>query len=230
MNKVILSAAAFAVGLIVFADSARAAVAASWTFETAPPADTTAATIGPIAADLGAGSAIGVHASASTVWSTPAGNGSANSLSANNYAVGDYFQFETSTTGRTDIGVTFDQTGSNTGPRDWQFSYSTDGSNFTNLGPVYSVINGAWSAGTPVTTTSFSYDLSAIPAVENAASVFFRLSVAGTTSINGGVVATGGTGRVDNFTISDSIPEPTGLGVIGLAAIVGLRRRGRRQA
>jgi MYXO-CTERM domain-containing protein len=230
MKNGILSAAVFAAGSIVFAGSAHAAVATSWTFETAPPADVSAASIGPLAADMGIGSASGVHASAATTWTTPAGNGSANSLSANNYAVGDYFQFQTSTTGLSDIGVTFDQTGSNTGPRDWQFAYSTDGTNFTNLGPVYSLINGAWSSGTPVTTTSFSYDLSSIGAVENASSVFFRLSVASTTAITGGTVAATGTGRVDNFTVSDGVPEPAGLGVIGLAGIVELRRRRRRQS
>jgi MYXO-CTERM domain-containing protein len=229
MKNGFLSAAVFAAASIVFADSAHAAVATSWTFETAPPADVSAASIGPLAADMGIGSATGVHASGTTAWTTPAGNGSANSLSANSYAVGDYFQFETSTLGTSDIGITFDQTGSNTGPRDWQFAYSTDGTNFTNVGPAYSLINGAWSAPTPVATTSFSYDLSSIAAVENDSSVFFRLSVVSNTSINGGTVAATGTGRVDNFTVSNGVPEPTGLGVIGLAGIVGLRRRGRRQ-
>lgn len=75
-------------------------VIAKWTFETSPPADLfDSATIGSIAADEGTGTALGSHASAATDWTTPSGNGSANSLSSNTWAVGDYCQFSLETTG-----------------------------------------------------------------------------------------------------------------------------------
>ena len=92
---------------------------AVWTFETSLPA-----TAGPHAAEgginAGAGSpASGFHASASVVYSNPAGNGSAESFSSTFWSVGDYWQFSTSSVGYTDIHLAWDQASSNTGPRDF---------------------------------------------------------------------------------------------------------------
>ena len=90
---------------------ASASVIADWTFETSQPA-----TAGPFSPETGAGSATGSHAGAA-VYSTPAGNGSSHSFSSNTWAVGDYYQYQVSTTGLDDISIQFDQTSSNTGPR-----------------------------------------------------------------------------------------------------------------
>ena len=62
------------------------------------------------------------------VWSNPAGNGSAKSLSSNNWATGDYYQFTLTISDSEFSGLglsvyRFDQTGSNTGPKDFQLSY-----------------------------------------------------------------------------------------------------------
>src|ERR1700742_1621680 len=54
---------------------AHASIIADWTFETSQPV-----TAGPYSPEIGAGSASGSHAGAST-YSTPAGNGSAHSYS-----------------------------------------------------------------------------------------------------------------------------------------------------
>ena len=203
---------------------AHAVTIASWTFETTSPASA-----GPFAAEAGSGSASGFHAGAAT-FSSPAGNGSARSFSANTWAVGDYFQFSVSTLGLTGITIAWDQTGSNTGPRDFQLAYSIDnGSSFTNVAS-YSVINATWSSTVPVATTSFSY---AVAGAANAASVLFRLADAGTASINGGTVAAAGTGRVDNVLISgvSAVPEPQtwALMLAGVALMgVTIRRRAPR--
>ena len=148
--------------------SARADILSQWTFEINTPADLLdSTTISGIAADFGSGTASGVHAGALSDWTTPAGNGSANSLSVNTWAVGDYFQFQLSTIGFTGLGVSFDQASSGTGPRDFDFAYSTDGSVFTTFAS-YSVLqnglapNAAWNGTTPSPAYSFAFDLSGL--------------------------------------------------------------------
>jgi hypothetical protein len=204
---------------------------AQWTFELNTPADlNNSATISSIAADVGSGTASGVHADAASDWSTPAGNGSANSFSVNTWGVGDYFQFQTSTLGFTGILLSWDQTSSGTGPRDFELGYSTDGINFTPF-TTYSVLanaapNPVWNATTYSSLYTFTYDLSAVTALDNDADVFFRLVNTSTISASGGTVAAAGTDRVDNFTVA-VVPEPSTyvLGGLGLAMLIYLRRR-----
>lgn len=242
MKTVILTSAIFAVatsatyaGAIVAAPGTT--IQTAWTFDAVTTTNTGTApvfSVGSAAADVGpqtAGSAAsGLHASASTVWSNPSGNGSAKSISSNNWAIGDYYQFVVSTTGYDDIWVGFSQVGSSTGPRDFKLAYSTDGTNFTD-GPTYTAILSDWSTGLVRATGANVFDLSAISALDNQASVTFRLIDTSTTSISGATVAAAGTGRVDDFTVADGelriVPEPTtmltmisGLGLLGL-----LRRR-----
>jgi hypothetical protein len=188
-------------GVCVCGDVAKAATISQWTFETNPPADKNNASIGPaVAADIGNGTATGVHASGDTNWTTPLGNGSDNSYSASNWAVGDYWQFKLSTLGFTDIFVAFDQTASATGPRDFKAAYSTDGVNFTDF-QTYAVLvnaspNPVWNGTTRAPVYGFNFDLSAIGAIENTGAVLFRLTAASAPS------STAGTNRVDNFTVS----------------------------
>ena len=191
----------------------HAAIITQWTFETSIPT-----TSGPLTPEVGTGSAI---SNTGGTFSNPAGNGTAESWSSTAWDVGDYFQFQTSTTGFEDVIVSFDQTGSNTGPRDFQLSYSTDGTTFTNFGSVYSLIVSNWNGTTVFPGHSFSFDLSSIPALDNVPNAYFRLSVASTTSINGTTVASGGTGRIDTFTVNGTaaVPEP---GTIALSALAGL--------
>jgi hypothetical protein len=93
-------------GFLAAVVSVRADTIAAWTFELNTPADATdSTTIGPILADTGVGTASGLHAGAATDWTTPSGNGSANSLAANTWAVGDYYQFQISTIGFTDVSI-----------------------------------------------------------------------------------------------------------------------------
>lgn len=184
---------------------AATTIIAQWTFESpnTPVAATAAVYPNAIAPAAGTGNAGGVHTSASTAWSTPVGNGSAYSFSSNNWSVGNYYQFSTSTAGFTGISVSWDQTGSATGPRDFKLAYSTDGTTFTDF-YSYSLPSPAvpWSSGSTSLATKFSSDLSSITALDNQANVYFRLIDTSTVSIGGGTVGTGGTGRVDNFTVS----------------------------
>jgi hypothetical protein len=229
MSKILFAAAA-AAALSLPALPAHAVTIVQWDFETAPDlADS--ATSPTVAASLGTGSAVGVHAAGTTDWTTPAGNGSANAFSSNTWAVGDYYQFSFSSAGFSDLAVTVDQIGSSTGPRDFTLSWSTDGSSFTPAGD-YSVLSSpAFSSSTYNPVHTYSFDLSAVSALDDQASVLIRITNNSTVSISGGVVGSGGTGRVDNFTVmATPVPEAgtTALLAAGLAVVGFLARR--RQA
>ena len=189
---------------------------AKWTFETADFSSTASQTpvvsVGSALAEYGgfvAGSEVsGSHASASTVWSTPTGNASANSLSANNWAVGDYFQFKVATENFYNLSVSYDQAGSSTGPKDFKFQYSIDGITFTDFGTEYSVnasaSPNAWSSSNYYSLFTNSNNLNALTEVNNKPFVYFRIVNTTTAAINLGTTATTGTDRVDNFTVIGS--------------------------
>ncbi len=213
----------------------KADTIADWTFQTAASTNAlfaglgTHTSISSIPADFGTGSLSGVHASASTVWSTPAGNGSTNSVSGNNWGINDYYQFQVSTIGFENIVISFDQVGSGTGPRDFNLQYSIDGSTFTTF-TSYSLSSSvtSWNVTTPNALSSFSYDLSSVGSLNNASTVFLRLLDADTTSVNGSTVGTAGSDRVDNILIVGSVPEPSAMALAtigGLACFFVVRRR-----
>src|ERR1700722_19949203 len=99
-------------------------------------------------ADIGTGTAFGSHAATAT-FSFQSGNGSFNALSANVWTAGDYWQFSVPTSTLTGIQVSFDQIGSNTGPRDFVLTYSTDGISFSTVdtAPYSLVATPGWSSG-----------------------------------------------------------------------------------
>ena len=103
MNKTIGKTLWAASAAIAMSLPAQAVTVVQWDFEgSTTPADLTDSGTSPsVAASLGSGTALGVHAGSATDWSTPAGNGSANSFSSNTWAVGDYYQFSFSTSGFT---------------------------------------------------------------------------------------------------------------------------------
>jgi hypothetical protein len=202
---------------------ADAAPIALWTFESPNiPADSVGITSGPWSPAIGSGEATGFHTVVTSTWSTPVGNGSAESWNSNNWSVGDYYQFKVATTGVSGIGISFDQTRSGTGPSgfDLQYSVGTSGS-FTTF-QSYIVPQVSWSSSTPVEppSTTFSFDLSSITALDNQPEVFFRMTA---TSAPG---SGGGTNRIDNVSV---VPEPAtwilaGCGVLALGGIARRRK------
>lgn len=218
---------------VAFLVTAHAQTIAKWTFETSGPAygvAVNATSITGITPEEGSGTASALHA-ATTAWTSPAGNGSAESLSANTWGLGDYWQFQVSTVGYSKIGVSFDQTSSGTGPRDFSLQYSTDGttfSTFANYGVLVNTSPISWSS-TPANYHPehfFSFDLSGVSEIENSSTLYFRLVNTTTVSAAGGTVASGGTDRIDNFTVA-VVPEPasTTLLGLGLAGLLIARRR-----
>jgi hypothetical protein len=208
-----------AAALMVGASTVSAATIAQWTFETAPPADATdSTTIGPILADSGLGTASGLHALAATDWTTPAGNGSANSLSANTWSTGDYYQFSVSTLLYTSISIGFDQTRSGTGPNDFKIQ-ADFGSGFVDVGLPYDVLQVTWASGAPVPSAYGPFSLPA--AADGLLTLPIRVVSLDTT-------AAAGTNRIDNVVISGTlVPEPASIGtaLCGLLGVVALRRR-----
>jgi hypothetical protein len=209
---------------------AKAAIIADWTFETSQPNIPTpgAANSSSYASEIGINAsssyASGQHADATTVWSSPAGNGSAHSFSSTKWASGDYYQFSVSTVGFVQISVAFDQISSGTGPANFHFEYSTDGgANFSTFAD-YAITHTTFT----VSSTTFNENLSAMTGLDNNAGVVFRLVDANSTSEGGGTVNTTGTSKVDNFIVNgiSVVPEPPGWGAIsalGLLGICGLR-------
>ena len=197
-----------------------ATVLAAWSFEgvttSATPGTTPSVTVGSAAADSGAqtaGSAFtGSHASASTVWSTPTGNGSAKCISSQQWAVNDYYQFLFNTSGFTAISITWDERGSNTGPRDFKVQYSTNGTTFidaTGVNSTVTIANDTWSAATPNAASTRTLDLSGVAALNNQPTVYIRLVDNSAISVTGGAVGTSGTDAVDNFIVSGTNGAPT---------------------
>ncbi len=205
---------------------------ATWTFEsitTSTASGTTLSiTTGTPIADAGvltAGSAVSAfHTSSSTVYSNPGGNGSTKALSSNNWAVGDYYQFKVATTGYSGIKASWDQTGSNTGPAPFKIQYSTTAGGASGYSDImsYTLPNrlpsatGAvtWSSTTPIAldSTTFRADLSANSAVNNKSEVYFRLVCTAATAIgSGSTFGSGGTGRIDNFTVTAVTTIPVEL-------------------
>jgi hypothetical protein len=127
---------------------------------------------------------------------------------------GRFIQFGFSTVGLTDLALSYATSRSSSGFTNQVFSYSTDGVSFTPFG-----------AAVLPTTTTFglaSFDLSAVDAIENQASVTFRLTFSG-----GSTDIAIGTNRIDNIQVT-AVPEPgTVFGAVVLLGLVGYRERRR---
>lgn len=163
-------------------------VLAKWTFEVSLPT-----TAGPHSAEEGVGTATGYHAGATT-YSNPVGNGSAESFSSSNWLTGDYYEFQTSSLGYTNVEISFDQTRSGTGPTPFDVEISTDGVNWTTLVDDYTVDAVTWSGTTYKAESTFGPH--AAPALDNQATIYVRLTAQADAS------GTGGTCRVDNVAIT----------------------------
>ena len=197
----------FIVAFLIFAPSQSQTLIAGWTFDATAGTPNTPKTV---AANLGVYSSVsnlfanGTNGSSN--WNqateldafagntandpratTSAGNtysllgGTSNS--ANNKAI----VFQTSTAGYKNIRISFATRGTGTGFSSHQWAYSTDGTNFTNF--------GSNTANTTTTFLSRTLDLTAVPEVNNASTLYLRLTVNGASSASGN-------NRIDNLQVT----------------------------
>ena len=225
-NKSTLLLAVAATSLISM--SASAAVIASWSMPTAVPAATTGTSYNYGAANSGeltSGTMLSsAHAVAATTYSSPTGNGSTYAFSSNNWAIGDYYQVSVSTIGYSGVSISWDQTRSSTGPATFDAVMSVDGgANWTTILAGYSVIQaglaGTNTASWNSTTSQAAFTLTAVAgaAADEQANVLFRLR---STVMS----VSPGTNRIDNFIVS-TVPAPGAIALLGLAGLIGRRRR-----
>lgn len=132
---------------------------------------------------------------------------------------GRYFEFSTSFAGLRNAEVSWAQSGTATGFSSRAFSFSINGSDFTEVGTDTGALSASWETE--------SYDLSSFTALNNASTAWFRVTLDNATNA-------AGNNRFDNLTIrATAVPEPTSLVLVGLAAGGGLgvwRRKKRLEA
>src|SRR6185312_5758461 len=222
--KTFLGLTFVAIGLAAFSPQASAQTTiAKWTFEGVNSAlsyvpgagNSTTNFYADQGTQAGIAAITGKHSGFGTpTYSSPAGNGSARSLSANGWTnnPGDYWQIAVSTVGFTNIILTFDAVGSGTGPRDFKVMYSTDGANFTQFSTNYTILSApSWSSGTAQTVETYTYDFSSITSLANTNSVLIRLVDISTNNAggaSGGIVLAAGSSRLDNVLVAGTIAGP----------------------
>jgi MYXO-CTERM domain-containing protein len=229
-----------AVGVVAAVSaSASAALVVGWTMPTAFPTGAGVPTgisyVPPMLAGEPAGQANqgvnragseirSVHALPAATYTSPAGNGSQYSFSSNNWSIGDYYQVSFSAAGFSGLSVTWDQARSSTGPSSFSVLASTDGVNFTTVLASYTVLQSG-GGGAPGTWSSTSYNslytsTQALGATfDNASTVTIRFQ----STVSG---ASTGSSRIDDVMVNGTaIPAPGALALLGVAGLVGSRRR-----
>lgn len=134
---------------------------------------------------------------------------------ANSSANGKSLLFTFSMLGYEDLVVSFATRGTSTGFNTHDWSWSTDGINFTPA-----------PGNTAVTASAFevkSIDFSLANGLDNAATAYLKLTVSGATS-------TSGNNRFDNLQLNATpVPEPTVFAVLGGFGLMGLFMASRRR-
>jgi hypothetical protein len=107
---------------------------------------------------------------------------------------GDYYELVLDSELLGNIKLNYSMKGSNSGPKNFEILYSTDGTNFA-------------SAGKKSITTASTYEKFAVTlpgAANNADKLYIRIQVADTVSINNGTIGTGGTNYLNEISITGS--------------------------
>jgi hypothetical protein len=229
-----LGFAAIAAGVVsASCGLAQASIIAAWTFPTPTPVAPNNFVVMPVSADINnrpglaqittdalSSPAVNVNGDvqyfAGSTVNAPAGFAAGAGLSlrggTGNQSNGKSFTFRFDASNASNLSMSFAERYTTTGPTSVVATYSIDGTNFLPL--------SMWSTD-GIRTGNFLavarvLDLSAIPAVNNAPSVFVRMRFEGFSGSTGTV-------RLDNVVV---VPTP---GVAALAAMVGIGAVARRR-
>ncbi len=233
MRSLLVAVAASA----AFAGVASASVITQWDFN-----DAVESSGGTLTPSTGAGTASLVGANTGTFGSGVGSSDTAGATFNDSWLTTTYaaqgtgsnsrgVRFDVSTVGYNNISFCFDQRNSNTASRYWLVEYSLDGSSFSSAGlaggGVYAVTVGG------VFVNGFNFDMSTIVGADNNASFAVRITAifapgtsAYATTSGTGTYGTTGTARWDMVTMKgDVVPGPGALALLGVAGVLGSRRR-----
>lgn len=214
---------------LALAASAHAGTVVAWSIPSAVNSSVQSGTYDLGAADIGpsaAGSMLrGVHAEDGTTWSSPSGNGSAHSFTANSWTVGDYFEVSFSATGFSGLSVAWDQAQSGFAAWNFQLQMSVDGGAFSTLISSYAVElsnpGGAmyWNTGFAI-PSFYSHSQSLGAAADGASNVTLRFVSLATKTASM-------TSSIDDIVVSgNSVPAPGAVALLSVAGLLsGARRR-----
>jgi len=201
----------------------------------------TGTSFGNYLAEVGAGTMFGIRTNTQTnvTWTRPAGNGTRTSASGIGLSANDtYWEFNVSTINLKDLLISYDQVSSNTGPRNWKLQYKVGAGSYVDVASYNIGYNSAgatlsWASSAVRTESQLNFNLSSIAALNNKASVFLRVLIAGTQQYNPTATAafgTAGSTRIDSIKINaTAVPEPESVLILAAgAAIAATRKRSRK--
>ncbi len=166
------------------------------------------------------GTALNATGSMSTVTTSPSALavvGGAASVPAGTFgANGKSMVFKFSMTGMGNLAVSYAVQRTASGFTTQQWDYSTDGTNWSSAATITGIQASFAAGATPANVVS---SLSVASGLNNAATAYMRVTFTGATSATGN-------NRMDNFQFNaDAIPAPGALALLGVAGLVGSRRR-----
>ncbi|MDA1261741.1 MAG: hypothetical protein O3B75_02465 [Planctomycetota bacterium] len=138
--------------------------------------------------------------------SVPAGTFGAN---------GKSMVFAFSMSGLQNLSVSYAVQRTSTGFTTQQWDYSSDGINWSSAATITGIQSSFWGGS----TTNVAKTLGVASGLDNAANAYMRVTFTGVTSATGN-------NRMDNFQFNaDAIPAPGAIALLGLAGLIGRRRR-----
>ena len=166
------------------------------------------------------GTALNATGSMSTVTTSPSALaviGGAASVPAGTFgANGKSMVFKFSMTGMGNLAVSYAVQRTASGFTTQQWDYSTDGTNWSSAATITGIQASFAAGATPANVVS---SLSVASGLNNAATAYMRVTFTGATSSTGN-------NRMDNFQFNaDAIPAPGAIALLGVAGLVGSRRR-----
>ena len=166
------------------------------------------------------GTALNATGSMSTVTSGAAALavvGGAASVPAGTFgANGKSMVFKFSMTGMGNLAVSYAVQRTATGFTTQQWDYSTDGTTWSSAATITGIQASFAAGATPANVVS---SVSVASGLNNAATAYMRVTFTGATSATGN-------NRMDNFQFNaDAVPAPGAIALLGVAGLVGSRRR-----